>query len=58
MSSRVWSFRVDARRTNRPGLMPPDLDVNGDGLADVAWGAYFNDAAGYFAGAACVVHGG
>ncbi len=31
----TWSFRVDARRTSRPGVLPPDLDVDGDGLADV-----------------------
>lgn len=32
-------------------------DGDGDGLADVAWGSYFNDAAGYFAGSACVGRG-
>lgn len=34
-SPTVWSFRVDARRATRVGLLPPDLDTNGDGLADV-----------------------
>jgi hypothetical protein len=33
--SATWTFRIDARRTTRVGLLPPDLDVNGDGLADV-----------------------
>lgn len=35
-SSRVsWPFRVDARRGARPGMLPPDFDLDGDGLADV-----------------------
>jgi len=30
------AFRVDRRNTSRAGLLPPPLDLNGDGLADVA----------------------
>ena len=29
-------------------------DGDADGRAELAWGAYFNDAGGYFAGSACV----